>query len=225
MIKLFINLSKHRPVSKRRGNPIEEPILPTLEEIKNVRAGSRFSRIFRHIFEHKNIKKILGPNIAFAIIITTAIPASTINAKTPVVEPAIEQTVLKAEIPTTTNVGLRYPVKDPIINQGFRFFHPGIDIEGRTGDHVYAVMAGRVSGVQHSRILYGNAVFVDHGNGVSSLYAHLSKIAVKEGDSVDNFTKIGEIGSTGRSTGDHLHLEIHRNGIPVNPTTMIGPIE
>ena len=64
---------------------------------------------------------------------------------------------------------------------------------------------------------YGNCVKVDHGDGIVTLYAHLSKITVKVGDTLSAGDEVGKIGSTGRSTGNHLHFEVHIDGKPVDP--------
>lgn len=64
---------------------------------------------------------------------------------------------------------------------------------------------------------YGNAVVIDHGNGTRTLYGHLSSINVKKGQVVEKGQKIGVMGSTGNSTGTHLHFEIHVNGSHINP--------
>jgi len=64
---------------------------------------------------------------------------------------------------------------------------------------------------------YGNLVVLDHGNGLATFYAHLSKILVKEGQAVGSGQILGNVGSTGRSTGPHLHYEVHKNGKAINP--------
>jgi len=225
MIKLTLNLPiRHRltvQLQKRRGDfaLVEEPLLPSLKEIKNTRSGNKISRYFRHVFEHKNIKKILGSNLALAILATSVIPAS-VSATTQSL-PATEETVIHTSQPLTTQVGTQYPVREIKINQGYSVFHPGVDFDGEIGDEVRAIKSGRIEAVQFSKILYGNAVIVDHGEGLTSLYAHLSKIVVAKGQEVSTYTKIGEVGSTGRSTGSHLHLETHLNGYPINPFSVL----
>ena len=94
--------------------------------------------------------------------------------------------------------------------------HTGVDVAGASGDPVIAAAAGRVtfSGVNSG---YGNCVMIDHGNGVSTLYAHMSALNVSEGDSVYQGDMIGRVGSTGNSTGPHLHFEIILGGTPVDP--------
>jgi murein DD-endopeptidase MepM/ murein hydrolase activator NlpD len=69
---------------------------------------------------------------------------------------------------------------------------------------------------------YGNLVVLSHKNGFDSYYAHLSKIEVATGNIVDMNTEIGKMGVTGHSTGSHLHLEIHQNGVSLNPLTVLS---
>ena len=76
---------------------------------------------------------------------------------------------------------------------------------------------GKVIRVNYSNKGYGNLVEIDHGNGFKTKYAHMSKIYVKEGDVLDINDAVGEVGSTGRSTGPHLHYEVLYQGRPVNP--------
>jgi len=95
-------------------------------------------------------------------------------------------------------------------------FHPGMDIDGERGDLVIAPAGGTVINASWKGG-YGNMVEIDHGNGLTSRYGHLSKIDVEVGDSVTRGQLIAYIGSTGRSTGPHLHYEIRLNDRPINP--------
>ncbi len=94
--------------------------------------------------------------------------------------------------------------------------HTGIDICTSTGTGIRSIAPGTVtySGWKGS---YGNLLIIDHGNGVQSYYAHCSALYVGVGQAVDSNTTIAAVGSTGNSTGPHLHLEIRVNGSPVNP--------
>lgn len=104
--------------------------------------------------------------------------------------------------------------RDPIT--GDQRAHKGIDIPLATGDDVLSVKAGVVveSGVRNG---YGNTIVVDHGNGVTTRYAHLSARDVAVGDSVGAGQRLGLAGQTGRATGPHLHLEVRRNGVAIDP--------
>jgi murein DD-endopeptidase MepM/ murein hydrolase activator NlpD len=95
-------------------------------------------------------------------------------------------------------------------------FHSGIDIEGKLNDDVYATAAGTVAETGYNSTL-GNYIIIDHTLGIRTLYGHLRKILVDENASVDKGDRIGLMGSTGRSTGPHLHYEVHRNGETVDP--------
>ena len=94
-------------------------------------------------------------------------------------------------------------------------------MDGLTGDPITPIRKGKVLSISRSKFAYGNSIIVDHGEGMTSLYAHLSKIEVVEGQEVDTFDEIGKMGATGRSSGDHLHLEIRDHGVPVNPLTVL----
>ena len=94
--------------------------------------------------------------------------------------------------------------------------HTGLDIACETGTEIKSVADGKVIFAERNGA-YGNLVKIDHGNGVETWYAHCSKIIVKVGDEVKSGDNIAEVGSTGNSTGPHLHLEIRIDGIAVNP--------
>ena len=95
-------------------------------------------------------------------------------------------------------------------------FHPGLDIAAQKGTLVKATANGTVS-YAGFRGSYGKVVFINHGFGIMTRYGHLSCFHVKKGQKVKRGDIIGEVGSTGRSTGPHLHYEVRLNDIPVNP--------
>lgn len=134
-------------------------------------------------------------------------------------------------IATTTNVAatgnisgmpLSIPVSGSITSRfgargGSRSsVHTGLDISAPSGTGIRAISAGTVSYAGYKGS-YGNLIIVNHGNGVESYYAHCSALYVSVGQGVDSSTTIGAVGSTGNSTGPHLHLEIRVGGSPVNP--------
>lgn len=108
------------------------------------------------------------------------------------------------------------------ITQYFAWYHPGVDIANRAGPGVAAADGGTVvvAGWPDS-YGYGNRVVIDHENGYQSLYAHLSNIYVSVGEKVSRGQLVGQMGSTGRSTGTHLHLEIHYKGVAINPLAIL----
>jgi murein DD-endopeptidase MepM/ murein hydrolase activator NlpD len=108
---------------------------------------------------------------------------------------------------------------DPF-NSAHAEFHPGIDFKGARGDEARCTANGRIvfAGWYGG---YGNCVRIAHANNFETLYGHLSKIVVKVGQEVALGDKIGEVGSTGHSTGTHLHYEVRKNGRPVNPINFL----
>ncbi|MBI2099582.1 M23 family metallopeptidase [Candidatus Uhrbacteria bacterium] len=103
------------------------------------------------------------------------------------------------------------------ITQYFRLRHPGVDIDGDYSNPILASDGGVVKLVRYGRTGYGYQVVVDHEDGMQTRYAHLSKIFVTDGQRVEKGQQLGITGTTGRSTGTHLHFEIFVNGRRVNP--------
>ena len=99
--------------------------------------------------------------------------------------------------------------------------HKGIDVPGDTGDPIFAAKEGVVTVAEYKNNGYGNVIEIDHGNGLVTLYAHLNTISVKPGDTVYPGQVIGGMGTTGRSTGVHLHFEVLVNGANVNPLNYV----
>ncbi|NMB27739.1 MAG: peptidoglycan DD-metalloendopeptidase family protein [Tissierellia bacterium] len=108
--------------------------------------------------------------------------------------------------------------KDPL-GWGSRF-HQGIDIANSSGTNILAAGKGVVA-FSGNRNGYGKTIIVNHGNGYKTLYAHNRKLLIHVGDRVEKGQVIGKMGSTGKSTGCHLHFEIHKNGNPINPLEVL----
>ena len=106
------------------------------------------------------------------------------------------------------------------VNDNLNSRHSGIDIAAQKGTPVVATNTGIVK-LAAELLRTGNTIIIDHGQGVFSSYSHLSQVNVEQGESVDKGDKIGEIGSTGFSTGPHLHWVIKANGVFVNPQEFI----
>ncbi len=113
--------------------------------------------------------------------------------------------------PITSDYGWRI---HPVL--GYRRMHTGIDIGAGYGRAIKATDSGNVI---HSGWCggYGYTVIIDHGKGISTLYAHCSKIYVRRGQAVFKGSTVAAVGSTGMSTGPHLHFEVRVNGVPVSP--------
>ena len=111
----------------------------------------------------------------------------------------------------TSSFGVR---RDPFLRRPA--MHAGIDFRAPVGTPIRAAGAGKVVSAGWNGG-YGRMVEVDHGDGLTTRYAHMSKISVKDGQEVEVGTVLGEAGSSGRSTGPHLHYEVRRNGAPVDP--------
>ena len=139
--------------------------------------------------------------------------------------------VARAEVNQYARTLLAVPVRKPVAGEvdmsspfGVRLdpflgrpaIHTGIDLRGETGEPVHATAAGRVS-IAGREGGYGNMIEINHGNGLATRYGHLSQIDVKVGQTVHIGDIIGRIGSTGRSTGPHLHYETRINGEAVDP--------
>lgn len=107
------------------------------------------------------------------------------------------------------------------ITQGFAWYHKGLDIANKDGPPVVAADSGRVIAVLSTKYGYGNHIIIDHGNGFQTLYAHLSSFRVEQGQNVAKGSIVGIMGSTGRSTGTHLHFEIRQNGMALTPLSFL----
>ncbi|WP_117191200.1 M23 family metallopeptidase [Rhizobium terrae] len=118
--------------------------------------------------------------------------------------------------PVTSRYGNRI---DPFL--GRLALHAGIDFQASTGDEVRSTGAGKVISAGPTSG-YGNMVEIDHGQGITTRYGHMSKILVKEGDAVSAADVIGRAGSTGRSTGPHVHYEVRRDGNPIDPVHFLN---
>ena len=176
------------------------------------------SRISRKIFEFGRIKQILGVLVIISVISLSILPptiaSAQVNAETEIVATKPEVAIVKEP-----NIAVRLPVDEFTITQGYRFMHPGVDFATIKGAPIYAVMEGTVTTVKHESFAYGNHVIIDHGNGNKTLYAHLAKIEVTEGENVTNESIVGLAGSTGWSTGPHLHFQVWLKDKLVNPKT------
>lgn len=137
----------------------------------------------------------------------------------------LQQSVLKEMLPNGAPVAVAFNSSsygwriDPFT--GGRAFHEGLDFPANMGTPIRAAADGIVSFAEHTPD-YGNIVKISHGSGLETRYAHASKLLVHAGDRVVKGQEVAEIGSTGRSTGPHLHYEIRLNGESLDPRKYLG---
>lgn len=124
-------------------------------------------------------------------------------------------------VPVSYEISSPFGPRPELVAFGAPYFHTGIDIAAGTGEAVVAAQKGKVitATLLYS---YGNTVMIDHGGGVITLYAHMNAIYVDVGQEVDAGDTIGEIGSTGISSGPHLHFEVRENGEHIDPMVYVG---
>ena len=146
---------------------------------------------------------------------------TSIPTHTPIFIPGATRAV---SVPTADPPVLAWPLKGRLTSGfsagGGKRRHQGIDIDGDLGWRIRAAAAGRV--LLAGKVgRYGNAILIDHGAGLSTFYAHASKLMVSTGDWVGQGEPIAEVGRSGNARGTHLHFEARRNGRPVNPLRLL----
>lgn len=119
--------------------------------------------------------------------------------------------------PTSGIITSRYGSNDSVRSHS----HSGIDIAAPYGTTIKAAASGTVTYSGNAGDGYGNYVIISHGNGVTTVYAHCSQLLVSAGQSVKQGEVIAKVGSTGNSTGNHLHLEVRKNGVTLNPQNYV----
>ena len=165
-----------------------------------------------------------------AVIILTQTGINIVSDKLVSVDSITNEIEIKdpttGEVVVTINSPMVWPVKGVITLEfgkphlPYQIFHTGIDIangQGKIGDDITPFMDGTVTYAGQTSTGYGKHIIIDHGNNVTSLYGHLDKVLVYKGQTVKIGDVIGKEGSTGWSTGPHLHFQINVFGIPVNP--------
>jgi len=156
------------------------------------------------MFERKSIKAALG-----GIISMTSLASGLVFLPMDQTVAAANIQTLNTEIPMDTRKSFANVLPAYTgISQGFHFGHPGIDLTAPLGSKIYPIKDGVVIKVQLLNWDYGHAVWIKSANDTISIYGHMGKIFVNEGDIITTDKSIGEVGLTGHTTGPHLHLEI-----------------
>lgn len=149
------------------------------------------------------------------VVVPDGVPPSKPAPKTTAVRRTVVQTPDAGAVAATGS--FVWPASGRI-TQGYRFYHKAWDIANRAGGPILAADSGTVVGAGWlDGYGYGNRIMIDHGNGFVTLYAHLSVIQVSSGQRVNRGDVIGQMGSTGRSTGTHLHFEVRSGGVLLDP--------
>ncbi|MDQ7813074.1 M23 family metallopeptidase [Brevundimonas sp.] len=173
---------------------------------------------------------------AVAVLAMAAAPASEVpaaaEAELPVPEAPPVTAVARPAGPMTRLIAFATPLKGYAVNSAYGLRrlageaaarqHKGIDIAAPRGTSIFVASEGEVVRTGYDAAGYGRFIEVRHPNGMSTLYAHLSRVDVARGDRLGSGERIGLVGSTGRSTGPHLHFEVRRDQTQVNPTSVLG---
>ncbi|MFH1840869.1 MAG: M23 family metallopeptidase [Candidatus Shapirobacteria bacterium] len=180
--------------------------------------GNRFSRVLRRVFEQRLSRRFLGINLmAATLFVGTAMPTGNLNLFDDFTNPSLNARI--TQLTTQKTVILPLPAFE--ISQNYTLFHRGLDLRAPLNTEVKPIMEGVVKQTKNNSDGYGRHIIIDHGNGFESLYAHLKRIDVQTGDSVNHQTALGLSGSTGLSSGPHLHLEVRENGRPFDPLILL----
>lgn len=174
--------------------------------------------------------------VTVAVLAAAAAPAVTASPITvdstyaPVAPPVMAQ--VETVGPVMRQIAFEMPVRGYAINSEFGIrklaieararAHKGVDIAAPQGTSVFTAAEGEVIRTGYDAGGYGNFIEVAHPNGMTTIYGHLSRIDVATGDRITPEQRIGLVGSTGYSTGPHLHFEVRRDGDQVNPTRVVG---
>lgn len=148
----------------------------------------------------------------------------TVSAAEMVVDEATEAVMAQPVMQWSSHVSSGYGVRDNPLQSGDEL-HAGIDIAVNEGTAVFAALDGTVRLSEQSDTGYGNQLVLDHADGTATRYAHCSTLLCKEGDTVRKGDLIALVGSTGNSTGPHLHFEVLQNGAAVDPTAFLTTAE
>ncbi len=215
-------MKKAEPLLGNRGTPLSVKELAWKLVSFAAACGNSHpvSFIFRLITGHRHFLRLVGLNLVLGVTILAIFGPFPSLASDAGGNPAL--VMPEKETPLTTRETVVNPLPQMFVTQGFWLMHAGIDLSTPIGTPVRPVMSGRVIKTEKNWFGYGSMIVVSHGPEFESLYAHLSKINVFAGQEVNTGTIIGLSGSTGRSTGPHLHLEIHQNGKPINPASILG---
>ncbi len=185
--------------------------------------SNRLSRWIRLHIEKRHLQELIGiPLIGLAFFGAFVVPQTMAGFASTELYFDTPKIIVNAGV---SDSRFRWPLATFGISQEFSGGHPGMDLTDPVGTAIHPIADGTVIYAGTILMGYGQHVIVKHNDQLESLYAHLSKINVKEGQKVTKNTELGEVGATGWATGNHLHLEIHINGTATNPLEVLPELK
>lgn len=181
--------------------------------------SNRISLYFLKKIESISPRQFIGVNLASFAFFSAVIMPQTQDAISTTEVLLQTQIASTATVPATNS--LRWPLEIVSISQPYSLVHPGIDLRAPIETPIYPIADGIVAWTLALPWGYGKHVFIKHTDHITALYAHMSKVEVATGERVSKKQEIGKVGSTGWSTGAHLHLEIYQDNLPVNPLEVL----
>lgn len=173
------------------------------------------------LVERLPFKRVLGIQLVAALVFTGIVTPQATDMYTRYIVDSYTTSSSPLLATTITKPAFFTPLTQFRISQRFSFWHQGIDMTASLGTPVYSVGDGVVEYADYGFFGYGNHVIISHPHGNKSLYGHLSLIGTAVGKEVKQGEEIGKVGSTGWSTGNHLHLEIYHEGSAINPLEVL----
>jgi len=218
--KLMLEWAERAINRVRTPLPLKELAWRLIGLVQACGRSNLVSFTLRPLAMHRRLRTGLGMTLAVLVVFGAVwgpLPSAAADTGG-----KLELTVMReSELSLITDETVQIPLREYRLTQKFWFLHAGLDMATTIGTPIRPVMAGRVIKAERDAG-YGNHVIVEHDGGWESLYAHMSRIRVSVGQSVSMNTVLGEVGSTGHSTGPHLHLEIREDGKLVNPAGILG---
>lgn len=185
--------------------------------------SNRLSRLIRTKIERVSTAELIGiPLIALVFLAAVVVPQT---------EAGLEHAAIYFDTQDTTTIAatvapsrFRWPLATFGLSQYFSGGHQGLDMTNPAGTPIYPIAPGKVLTAESLFNGYGKHVIIEHDDGMTSIYAHMSKIEVTKGQVVGKMTELGTVGATGWATGNHLHFEIRQNGVAMNPMEVLPEI-
>lgn len=185
--------------------------------------SNRISRWLRRHIEGKSLQELVGiPLVGLAFFGAVVMPQAQAGFASTELLFDDPKTIINAAVAASR---YHWPLATFGISQYFSSVHPGMDLTDPFGTPVQAVSKGTVVYAGADVSGYGKYVVIRHEDDIETLYAHLSRISVTAGQKVTKDTELGEVGATGRATGNHLHLEVRVAGASANPIEVLPELE